>query len=77
MISSAKHSATFLTFLNAASLAPMEIIYKAKLILLKGETSTAVFLTTPPDPALAESSLGPALETASKTRATGFLLVIK
>ena len=43
------------------------------LILLKGETSTAVFLTAPPDPILVESSLGPATAMASRTTLMGFL----
>ena len=47
------------------------------LILLRGETSTADFLTAPPDPILVESSLGPALEMALRTVSMGFLLVTK
>jgi hypothetical protein len=47
------------------------------LILLKGETSTAVFLTVPPAPILVESSLGPATVMAFKTISKGFLLVTK
>ena len=44
----------------------------ATLTLLKGETSTACLLTTPPVPILVESSLGPALITALTKTANGF-----
>jgi hypothetical protein len=60
IISSAKHSAIVLWFLTDAYLAPHDIKYIAKLILLIGDTSTACFLATPPDPILVESYLGPA-----------------
>ena len=44
----------------------------ATLTLLKGETSTAYLLTTPPDPILVESSLGPAFIIALTKTAKGF-----
>ena len=75
--SSAKHSAIFLEVLKEASLAPTVIRYIPILILLKGETSTAVFLTVPPAPILVESSLGPASVIAFKTTSKGFLFVTK
>ena len=59
MISSAKHSAMLLGFLNEAFLAPKAIKNRAIETLLIGLTSTAYFLTTPPLPILVESSLGP------------------
>ena len=45
--------------------------------LLKGETSTACFLATPPEPILVESYLGPALRTALTKTSRGFFPVNK
>ena len=47
------------------------------LILLRGETSTELFLTAPPDPILVESSLGPAKEIALRIVSRGFLFVTR
>lgn len=57
--SSAKHSAIVLMFLNAASRAPVVRRYMAWLTRRRGEISTACLLTTPADPILVASSLGP------------------
>ena len=75
MSSSAKHSAIFLEVLKEASLAPTVIRYIPILILLKGETSTAVFLTVPPAPILFYSSLWPVTVIALRTISKGFLFV--
>ena len=77
MISSAKTSATVLLFLNAVYLTPIVIKKIAQLTLLKGDTSTACFLTTPPAPILVESSLAPAFYNAPTYTSNGFLPVIK
>ena len=77
MSSSAKHSAMVLVALYECSLAPWVIKQMAWLTLLKGETSTACFLTTPPAPILVESSLGPANNKALTTTYKGFLPVSK
>ena len=57
--SSAMHSPSDFIFLNAASLAPYTKNEIAWFTLLSGETSTACLFTTPPDPILVLSSLGP------------------
>lgn len=50
MISSAKFSAMVLMDLMDFSLHPLVMLKIATLTLLKGDTSTACLLTTPPDP---------------------------
>ena len=44
-------------------------------IILKDETSTAVFFTVPPAPILIESSLAPANVTAFNNTFNGFLFI--
>lgn len=77
MISSAKFSAMVLMDLMDFSLHPLVMLKIATLTLLKGDTSTACLLTTPPDPILVESSLGPALITAFTKTSKGFSPVSK
>ena len=62
--SSAKHSATDLTFRKAASRAPIVRRAMAWLTRRSGETSTACRRTTPPDPIRVESSRQPLFITA-------------
>ena len=76
MISSAKHSEKVLCDLKVEFLEPMVMKYKAYPTLLMGETSTAYFLTVPPDPILVESSLAPPIWTAKTRTSMGFLPVI-
>lgn len=57
--SSARHSAMVLIFLNALSRAPVVKRYIAWFTRRRGEISTAWRLTTPADPILVASSLGP------------------
>lgn len=71
MISSAKHSAMVFIFLKAWSLDPLQMLLIAWLTLLRGETSTACFLTTPPEPILVESSRAPAIITAPTKTSSG------
>jgi hypothetical protein len=76
MSSSARHSATVLMVLRAFFLATRQSWKRAKLTLLKEETSTACLLATPPFPILVESSLGPELQTALTTTWTGLSPVV-
>ena len=77
IISSAKFSEIVLIDLKDLSLHPLVMLKMATLTLLKGETSTAYLLTTPPVPILVESSLGPALITAVTNTFKGFSPVNK
>lgn len=77
MISSAKFSAIDLMDFMDFSLHPLVMLKIATFTLLKGDTSTAYLLTTPPDPILVESSLGPALITAFTNTSKGFSPVNK
>jgi len=71
MISSAKHSAIDLMFLNALFLAPSTINAMAMLIRVNGATSTACLRTTPALPTLVESSRGPPFSRAWRSICSG------
>eukprot|EP01083_Nonionella_stella_P146926 462754_1 len=73
MISSAKHSAIDLMFLNAERLAPATIKDIAWLTRVKGDTSTACLRTTPALPTRVESSRGPPFSSACNKICNGFV----